>query len=268
MRGDPTLHSQEPIRSNPESKPEHKKTRPPVRTTSHRPTPTTTTQGPAARNPPTQRAPRGHSTRPSSRRVPTTRTERPTTHPVNNEPSNSPPDVSNTRPQRIRGPTPRSHAREQNSGRAPTGRRAPPTQTTPREPRGTPRRGPGGYFGQNPSARGYTGSTNADTRNVLSGIETLVTQIGSSKKLLPIDSRQLRGVRSRMAQLNGLLVNGQVNPNSYEQLANMVEALLSQDVQAATRIQSEITSDPGLRTASRSWLPTLKTLAKLTEKLL
>jgi len=141
---------------------------------------------------------------------------------------------------------------------------------SPTEPnrRSAPRRGPGGYFGQNSSANSYTGNTNKDSRDVLGGLENLVSQLSSSSKISPIDSRSLKSHKSRISQLNGLLSNGQVNPNSYEKLANMVDALLQRDIHTAKAEESSVLNNAASRSAARAWLQTLRTLTKLTEKLL
>jgi len=103
----------------------------------------------------------------------------------------------------------------------------------------------------------------ADTRNVLESLSSIIADIDQSGNLNPMQTRQLRNSRNRVTQIQGLLSNRQLTPQSYEKLADVTDALLNRNCNGAMTIQNQINADKNLRNASRNWVPAMKTLTNL-----
>jgi len=103
----------------------------------------------------------------------------------------------------------------------------------------------------------------ADDRDVLSNMASIIKTIESSGKLNPMQTRQLKNQRNKITQIQGLLSNRQIPPESYEKLADVVDALISQNFNLAMQINSSIASNQKLRMVTRNWLPAVKTITSL-----
>lgn len=133
----------------------------------------------------------------------------------------------------------------------------------PADVRNREKRTSGGFFGQESSALAYTDQMEADSRNVLQNLSKIITEIEQSGKINGMQNRKLRNSRSKITQIQGLLSNRQLTPQSYEKLADIVDALLNKNCNAAMTIQNQIQTDKLLRNTSRTWVPALKDLTNL-----
>jgi len=95
-------------------------------------------------------------------------------------------------------------------------------------------------------------------------MNVIVDDIQASGKLNAIQNRQLRNIKNKAVQWQGLLSSRQLTPSSYEKLADVVDALQQQNCNLAQQMLTDIQNDRKLRTATRSWLTTLKQLNSLT----
>lgn len=246
-----------------------------------------------ARNPPGRRVPPGRNPQePVASRIPPARSSPNTRHPpatkpspARKAPSRMPPSRGQPKPSSDRAPSRGDPAYPQNnSSRNPPRKGVPQQKPQPygQPPaRGSVRRQPGrtaapapnqqavsrkkvgGFFGQQSSAKAYTGQTEADSRNVLDNLNKIITDIEQSGRLNPMQGRQLRNSRNRVTQIQGLLSNRQLTPQSYEKLADIVDSLLNKNCNGAMNIQNQIQGDKNLRNTSRTWVPALKTLTNL-----
>jgi len=238
----PVVNRGDPTRSTPPGRrqPPQRQRRQPAARGARQPAVNPPTPDPTPNAPPPRRQPRG---RPS---------------PQSNDSYNQP-----TQPEpRGRRPAPRPQPGRR--GRPSRG----PARTTPPEPAPAPAPQPyekkaGGFFGQNSSARDYTGEKGNDDRAVIDTLTEVVNAVEDSKKLSGMQLRQLRATRTKITQIQGLLSGRQIAPASYSSLADVAESLKNFNCNQAMDIIANTERDRSKKLAARTWLPPMKQLVGL-----
>jgi len=159
-------------------------------------------------------------------------------------------------------------------------RRAPARRGGARNPRGTPpaarqpepmqpapqpsyEKKAGGFFGQNSSARDYTGEKGNDDRDVITTLTEVLNTVEDSKKVSKMQLRQVRATRTKITHIQGLLSTRQLSPASYASLADVADALQNFNCNQAMEIIASTERDRSQKLAARNWLPHMKILIQL-----
>jgi len=121
----------------------------------------------------------------------------------------------------------------------------------------------GGFFGQNSSARDYTGEKGNDDRDVITTLTEVLNTVEDSKKVSKMQLRQVRATRTKITHIQGLLSTRQLSPASYASLADVADALKNFNCNQAMEIIASTESDRSQKLAARNWLPHMKILIQL-----
>jgi len=91
----------------------------------------------------------------------------------------------------------------------------------------------------------------------------VLNAVEESGKIAGMQQRQLRATRTKITQIQGLMSSRQLTTTSYNQLADVADALKNYDCNRAMELVGMTERDRSMKLAARNWLPYMKTLIQL-----